>query len=286
MKEKNISINSCNNRWHAEISACRGANIEKLTYDGENVLNPLQNERQWEENPFVYGSPLLLPANRTAGGKFSFCGANYELAITDEVNNANLHGLLYRREFAVADIKSDRAVLRYDNNGEIYPFAFSLTAEYILTDAGIKEIFTVKNRANTDMPYTFALHTSFCEPDSFRVPISLAQEKDSRHIPTGRYIRLNADEEKYISGCDPRGKAISGYYKSNGDTAIIGKYRYTVSEQFDHFVLYNAGSNSGFLCVEPQAGAVNGLNIPGGSHIIAAGGCDELIVSISVSGEI
>lgn len=257
--------------WHAEISACRGANTEKLLYNGENVLKPFVSVEQWRENPFICGSPLLFPANRTAGGRFSFGAKDYHLPITDEKSNVNLHGSLYCQTFSVKEIKGNSVVLQFENKGEIYPFEFLLTVEYTLENGGLTQSFIIKNCGKTDMPYTFALHTTFYEPDHFCVPISIVEEKDARHIPTGRYIPLTADEALYASGIDPRGRVISGYYKANGNAAAVGKYLYTVSEQFDHFVLYNGGKNSGYLCVEPQAGAVNGLNITGGHRVIAAG---------------
>ena len=280
MKEKLIVINSPDNTWHAEISACRGANIQILKYGGEDVFNPLENEKQWEQNPFVQGSPLLFPANRTVDGKFSFGGAEYYLPVTDKKNNVHLHGLLYSQPFSVVKTGNDSVVLQYENNGKIYPFNFLITAEYTLKNCGLEQSFTITNCGKTGMPYTFALHTTFRKPVFFSAPIMLAQEKDDRHIPTGRYVPLSSVEAGFAVGIDPRGIPISGYYKSGGNTARIGKYSYTVSKQFDHFVLYNAGGNSGYLCVEPQAGAVNGLNIPGGCRVIPAGGRDILCAQI------
>ena len=280
MQKDIYKINSPDNLWHAEISACRGANIIKLEYAGKSVLNPLQNEKQWKENPFVQGSPLLFPANRTAEAKFSFHGVDYSLPVTDKKNNLNLHGLLYCQKFSVINAEADKIILQYENKGEIYPFLFCITAEYILENGGLKQKFTIKNTGKTDMPYTFALHTSFCEPEYFCVPISLSQEQGERHIPTGKYLPLSSREAEYVSGTDPRGKTISGFYKLCGNTAVIGNYRYTVSDKFDHFVLYNAGGTSGYLCVEPQAGAVNGLNIPGGHRVIPVGGQEILCTYI------
>ena len=260
----------------------RGANIVRLKYNGEDVLVPLTNQRQTDENAYTAGSPLLLPANRTAGGKFSFRDKQYRLEINDKKSNANLHGFLHIKEFSVLKIERNRIVLQYENKGEIYPFPFIITADYTLENSGIEQKFTILNNGKTDMPYTFALHTTFCEPKFFRVPISLVEEKDINHIPTGRYLPLNTRESEYVSGCEPRGIAISGYYKANGNVARIGRYLYSVSSQFDHFILFNGGGNSGYLCVEPQAGAVNGLNLPGGCRVISTGCSDLLSVSIKV----
>ena len=283
MRKDIYSINSPDKLWHAEISACRGANMEKLKYKGKNVLNPLENENRWNENPFAQGSPLLFPANRTAGAKFSFRGDDYLLPVNDKENNLNLHGLLHRQRFSVVKADDNSIILRYENKGEIYPFLFVITAEYTLENSGVKQKFTIYNTGKTDMPYTFALHASFCEPEYFRVPISLVQEKDEKHIPTGRYLPLGIIEAKYAEGVSPRGIPISGYYKACGHTAVIGDFRYTVSDKFDHFVLFNAKGEGGYLCVEPQAGAVNGLNIPGGSRVIPAGGQDILDVFIEIN---
>ena len=60
--------------WRAEVSPTIGGNIVSLTYCKKDIYAPLKEEKQLEENPFIYGSPILLPANRTAGGKFCFDG--------------------------------------------------------------------------------------------------------------------------------------------------------------------------------------------------------------------
>ena len=118
------------------------------------------------------------------------------------------------------------------------------------------------------MPYTFALHTTFVEVEKFMVDIDKCLEKDKEHIPTGRYVDLDSQENNYIMGSVSKDTVISGYYKSRGNTAVVGDYKYTVSDNFDHWVLYNGGGKSGFLCVEPQCGMVNGLNIENGHRIL------------------
>ena len=42
-------------------------------------------------------------------------------------------------------------------------------------------------------------------------------------------------------------------------------------ENFDHWIFFNGLGESGYLCVEPQSGKVNGLNIDGGHTRLAAG---------------
>ena len=67
------------------------------------------------------------------------------------------------------------------------------------------------------------------------------------------------------------GLGLIGYYLAAGHTAHIGQFSYRCSENYDHWILYNAGGNAGILCVEPQCGAVDGLNIPDGHRILSPG---------------
>ena len=120
------------------------------------------------------------------------------------------------------------------------------------------------------MPVIFALHTTFTEPDSFTVPIDLCQEKDAVHLPTGRYVPLSPQEAGYAKGSASKGKIISGYYRACGFVATVGGYTYTASEEFDHWILFNGRGESGLLCVEPQCGAVDGLN-SGACRVIEPG---------------
>ena len=54
------------------------------------------------------------------------------------------------------------------------------------------------------------------------------------------------------------------YAKSGGDVQA-----YTVSDNFDHWILFNGKGEKNLLCVEPQCGAVNGLNMKNGHRILA-----------------
>lgn len=257
--------------WRAEVAPALGANITSLTCKGVNVFVPLKNEKQFEINPCLQGAPILMPANRTAGGRFVFGGREFSLPVNEPKTGAHLHGLVHRQAFTVEEHNDSLIRLGYENKGEIYPFPFIITAEYSIADNAFYQKYEILNTGKTDMPLTFALHTAFCEPDTFSVPIGLCQERNQRYIPTGRYIPLSPDEEKYVSGSESRGRVISGYYSLAGNTARIGDFQYTVSDEFDHWVLFNGGGESGFLCVEPQCGKVNGLNIKGGCRILSSG---------------
>ena len=255
----NVQIKSPDKKWTAEISAVHGGNVTRLEYCEKNVLIPLENEEQLTVNPYLQGSPILFPANRTYKGEFEFEGVLYHLPLNEPHNNAHLHGLVHLQRFDILSATDTRVTLRYFGTEEVYPFPFSMTVEYSLEENVFSQVYVIKNIGTKNMPFTFSLHTTFSEPESFSVPISMCQEKDGHHIPTGRYVELDEEELEYANASVSRGRVISGYYKASGHTARVGEYLYSVSDNFDHFILFNGRGEMGLLCVEPQCGAVNGL---------------------------
>lgn len=258
-------------RWKAQVAPLLGANVIKLECDGQAVFKPLESQKQLEASPYIQGAPLLLPANRTAEGRFSFEGRDYTLEITEPATGANLHGLLHRQAFAVIESREDKIVLFYKNGSEIYPFPFEITATYSFEEDKFLQRFDIKNTGEGNMPLTFALHTSFVEPESFSVPIDACQTKNEKHIPVGGYFPLNAQEKRYVTGSASKDVAVSGYYRACGREAKVGDFIYRASEKFDHWILFNGSGKKGLLCVEPQCGAVNGLNTENGKTVLEAG---------------
>lgn len=255
MNDQKIVIK--NGSWLMETIPNLGANITALRLDNQDVLIPWTPDNP---NPYLMGAPLLLPANRTAGGCFSFAGKQYTLPLNEPENNAHLHGQLHRQAFSVLEASDTSVTMEYENHGEIYPFPFRICVNYQLSPSAMQAEYQITNTGSQTMPLTFALHTTFVEPDLFRVPIKACQERDSHLIPTGRYLPLTPDQQTYVTGSVSRYKKIVGYYQAAGNTAYIGSdYTYDV-QGFDHWILYNGNGTSGFLCVEPQLGGVNCLN--------------------------
>jgi len=257
-----------NGLWQVKVSAELGGNVVSLKYDGKDVFVPLENMEQLAANPYIQGAPILLPANRTADGKFSFEGENYQLKITEASTGANLHGIVHRQPFTVVEHSEDKITLCFENNGQAYPFNFALTVTYYFENDAFAQRYDIKNTGSGNMPFTFALHTTFVEPESFDVPIDACHKKNEKHLPIGGYFPLNEQESRYVTGSPSKDISASGYYRACGNTAHIGHFSYTVSDNFDHWILFNGAGKRGLLCVEPQCGAVNGLNIEGGCKVL------------------
>lgn len=264
-----LKITSSDSKWQAEIAPSHGADIISLKYEGKDVYNPVDMSQYESANPFLHGSAILIPANRTYKGEFWFEGKKYTLPINDRFSDSNLHGCVYKQRFEVVSCISSAVELCFENRGEVYPFPFALTVRYEATDGGFCQHYTVKNVGSRNMPLTFALHTAFSEPERFSVPLECCLEKDEKHIPTGRYVPLSQQQKAWVSDGRSKDRVITGYFKSSGQSATVDEFSYSVSDNFDHWILFNGMGKIGVLCLEPQCGKVNGLNLPDGCRILA-----------------
>lgn len=258
--------------WVAGVCPRLGGNLVYLLYNSKNVLRPLVDESQMDTNPYLQGSPILLPANRTYEGKFTFEGTEYTLPINEPRTNSHLHGLVLYQKFFVVDQSETSITMKFVNqNGAIYPFDFEMTVTYSVDENGLYQSFDIKNIGNKNMPYTFCLHTTFAQPyENFTFPIKENQEAIN-DIPTGRYVPLNDIEKTFVTGSPSRDVAMCGYYSAAGHTVTVDDYIYTVSDNFDHWITWNAWGKEDYVCLEPQAGKVNGLNIPDGHLVLTPG---------------
>lgn len=278
---KDTIILNCS-EWQAVVCPRLGGNIIGLRCGEKDVLRPLEYEEQLKNNPYLFGSPILMPANRTFEGRFLFEDKEYTLPLNEPQNNCNLHGAVLYQAFDIVSVTENSAVLRLvDKDRKSYPFSFALTVSYSLSEDGLSADYEVENIGEGNMPLTFCLHTTFVEPEDFSCPIDACQEKDAHHIPTGRYIPLNAEEKEIAESSPSCGRIISGYYRACGNEARVGDYRYSVSDNFDHWIFFNGRGESGLLCVEPQAGKVNGLNMADG-HIVLSP-CEKIRFETKIS---
>ena len=258
--------------WQAIVCPRLGGNIIGLRCGGEDVLRPLEREADLKINPYLYGAPILMPANRTKAGRFNFEGREYTLPLNEPIHGNNLHGSVLYEVFDVVEATENSAILRLiDKDCKSYPFPFSLTVTYLLKEKGLQADYEIKNIGEGNMPLTFCLHTTFIEPETFTCPIDMCQEKDEHHVPTGRYVTLNGIEKEIPVSSPSKGRIISGYYRACGNVARVGEYKYSVSNNFDHWIFFNGRGESGYLCIEPQLGKVNGLNMEDGHAVLSSG---------------
>lgn len=253
-----------NKNWIARILPSFGTNVISLKDGNTDILRTPKSTEELSLSPYLYGMPLLFPGNRVENGEFVFEGKKYCLPINEPERGNHIHGLLFDAPFTVTKLLNNKVECVYENKDERYPFPFKMTITYTITDDGLFQNIVIKNTGETSMPVHLVLHTTFIAPKRFCVPIGKRWEVDERYIPTGNLLELTPGELLYRDGCNPKEKAISGFFVADKNHAIIGDYVYRVSNNYTQWILFNGGGDKGFLCVEPQTGPVNGLNMKNG----------------------
>ena len=263
-----------------------GMNMISLRRNGKPVLREPESMELLQQSPYVYGIPLLFPANRTEGGQFTFEGKTYSLPLNEPERGNHIHGLLYDAPFRVTEQSLDFVRAVFENTGERYPFPFRMTISDKLSEIGLTRTLMLENTGRGDLPFTLAFHTTFVEPVCFAVPVKDRLLCNPFYIPTGEHAALTPEEQEYLTGVESQGRRISGFYTAAAQTARIEDVCFTVSKNFDTWVLFNGGGTSGFLCVEPQCGEVNGLNTPQGHRVLHPGETKTFVISISKGNEL
>lgn len=267
--------------WKAEICPSFGMNAISVKVGEQEILRRPANFEELKGSPYLYGIPLLFPANRTEGGKFTFDGKKYELPLNEPERNNHIHGLMFDAPFRVVKQTESSIEAVYENDKERYPFPFFMKIRDEVTEKGYFRVLSLANTGKTAFPYTIAFHTTFKEPKLMKVPIQKRFLCNENYIPTGECAYLTLQESMYITGIKTKGYAISGFYKACGGEAMLDDIAFSVSERFDEWVLFNSGGDKGFVCIEPQVGEVDGLNHEGGAKIIAPGEIHTFELSIT-----
>ena len=149
--------------WSGVIALDRGACLESLRNEdyGVSILRepPANGEL---DNPYLYGMPILFPANRIENGKFEFEGRIYSFPVNEPATNCHLHGMLHETPFELVEKSDSSVVCRYRaEKGEYldFPHAFEIIERYELVTEGLLHTVTVTNLSEDNMPVFLAFHT-------------------------------------------------------------------------------------------------------------------------------
>ena len=115
------AVTLCCGKWTAQVSPRYGMNTLALCWNGRAVLRSPGSLEEFLRLPEGYGTPPLLPANRTKDGTFEFEGRRYTLPINDRFHT-HKHGYVHTSAFAVTSRSESTVEGILENHGEIYPF--------------------------------------------------------------------------------------------------------------------------------------------------------------------
>jgi aldose 1-epimerase len=167
-----------------------GAGLRELLFRDEPVL--LGHEA--DQLPPAGAGQLLAPwPNRIDGGRYAFCGAELQLALTEPARGNAIHGLTRWTPWTTVGHEAGSVLLRSAPHGhQGYPFCLEIEAGYRLhPDSGLHVTITARNRGGHAAPYGTGSHpyltvrASSVDDCELALPAASWLPIDDRGIPCG-----------------------------------------------------------------------------------------------------
>ena len=265
--------------YTALINSDRGANCISLRNSKYNAIILREpNKSGVLDNPYLYGMPILYPANRISGGCFEFEGKIYKFPINEPGTNCHLHGMLHEMEFEITEGDTCFVKCVFEKSYPDFPHSFRIEMTYKLSAGGLEQRTKITNLLEENMPNFLGFHTTFNVPflegasaEDVRLYAEIGNkiERDRNYLPTGRLLSYDDVDEKINSGeFMPLEKVISRHYrtKKGGQIELKEikqgiKLMYENDEKFGWRLFYN-GSADGYICLEPMTCMANCQNSP------------------------
>lgn len=206
--------------YSALVVPSLGANVIYLTYTHQknivDILRTPPDSRTLLDDPYAYGIPILLPANRVGGGSYQWDGITYTFP-QNYPNGVHIHGVLHGREWPVTDygiINNKTAWVRLeldtakDNDlRKHFPVDVVFRLDITLDSQGLLHTFTVCNNSSHAFPVGLAYHTAFRVPfcqdaadTRLTIPIEArCVDSPADRLPSGETIALDDIEARLAS---------------------------------------------------------------------------------------
>lgn len=262
--------------YTAKINPLRGANCVSLRHETYNAQILREPNRAVLDNPFLYGMPVLFPANRISGGEFEFEGRIYKFPINEPATDCCLHGSLHETEFTLAEIKDDFVKCEFSSKFLDFPHRFSMEISYRLSENGLEQRTKITNTSNENMPIFLGFHTTFNIPfivgssaENIRIFCECGNEleRNADYLPTGR-ILPESDFERKINSAELM--PFESKFSKHCTAMKSGKIEirdlkeeirlvYENDKKFTYRLFYNGNADE-YVCLEPMNCAVNAVN--------------------------
>lgn len=264
--------------YTAVIDLSHGANCVSLRHEGmgARILRECTGKK---DNPYLYGMPVLFPANRISGGAFSFDGRVYRFPVNEEATGCHLHGFLHETPVKILARETDTLRVRIPSPYSDFPHLFEIEMRYSLSEKGFLQEVTVRNLSGERMPAMLAFHTTFSLPflmgsraEDVTVQADvgdLIERTAENYLPTGKITPPDEITHAFLSGSfSPTKHAISRHYRAAGkgrisltDNARRVRLMYENDAAYPFRLFYNGGAKD-FLCLEPMTSLANAPNAP------------------------
>lgn len=293
-----------------------GSNLISLRWLPTNtaLLRTPESAEAYHARSALYGTPVLFPPNRIENGTFTFQGREYRFPITDTARNLHSHGVLRHAAWTVtrAEAEGGEALVETslvsEDTPEVYaalPHRFTVRHQFRFTADAVELRFVLESRDEAPMPWGLGYHTTLLMPltdggslerCTIQVPVAQAWALSDKLTPTGELTDYS-HREALAEGMSLSGVKLDDVLLADPnqpveavmtDEAAGLRVAYTADKRFKHWVIFNNGGDSGFICPEPYTWVTNAPNLDlpyelTGVQVLAPGETAEAVTKLSVS---
>lgn len=257
-----------------EISPSRGAAIEHLSLQGEQVLGRLPN--------YHFESSFLFPfPNRLAEGNFTFEGKEFQFDKNDFGRPNALHGFIHDKEFNIQKLGDDilECIWQSDDTLASYPFNYQVKITFQLKAAELEIRVQVTNNGETNMPFGFGWHPYFLVDKPKQVKLKLPKvekvEVNEILIPTGKVSAFSTFEAFALIDGHQMDSCLKLKRKAFRNRSFLdsGRFKLEVwqSDAFPFIQVFTPEDQKAFA-IEPMTCTIDALNNDEGFIILDGGG--------------
>jgi aldose 1-epimerase len=202
-----------------------GGGLRTYTVGGVDVLDGYGEHEMADGGR---GQHLLPWPNRIGDGRYTFGGADLQLALTEPARHNASHGLVRWANWSPTVAEPDRLVIELVLHPQPgYPFTLGLSVEYRLDPGGLSVATTATNLGDRPCPYGAGAHpyvtvgTERIDHAVLHVPAATRLESDDRGIPTGAVAVEGTPYD--FRGPRPIGELVvdHAYTDLSGDEAVL-----------------------------------------------------------------
>ncbi len=261
------------------VVSSQGACVLDIQFDNLSILDGCKTPIELDLNNWGKSAILLPFPNRLNTGQYTWQNQSYQFNINDAQNNNAIHGFAMDKSMDITEIELDNqkamihCMYQYDGNLEAYPFPFSFSAKFRITDEMTFEVtFQIRNESSTPLPMGMGWHPYFQlseKLDDMELHFSGCQliGLDDRMIPTGKRYDYDEFEQArkirstVLDNCFSIKDIAQSPFKLSlkGDKGTIQYWQETGSDKFNFIQLFTPPQRQA-LAIEPMTCNVDAFN--------------------------
>jgi aldose 1-epimerase len=167
-----------------------GGGLRAYRASGGDVIDGYADS---EMCPACAGQILAPWPNRIRDGRYSFGGADHQLAITEPPRHNAIHGLVSWARWLATSVAGDEVTLGHDLPPQPgYPWPLRLSSTWSVSGDGLRSVVVATNLGRTPCPFGFSVHPYLMVPGVHIEDLQLRVPARSRILVDGRLLPIGA----------------------------------------------------------------------------------------------